>query len=239
LPPPPALGSNAYLDAVAEVREMGALEPARRTPAQTRAAVFWAEQNSQRNFHALGIRLLAARPGAPDLWQSARTMALMSFAMADSVILAWPAKERFRFWRPITAIQAGGFGIPAERGWQPLVQTPPHPEHPSGHASDCATGARVLELLFPPTSRAVRYVAIDVGGTPAREFENFAAIAEECASSRLWAGVHFRTANHAGSTLGRVVAERVVGTMLLPLQAESARIAGPNSQVLGPPKQRD
>jgi PAP2 superfamily len=218
MPPPPALGSSEYRDVVAEVREMGALESARRTPAQTSAAAFWAEQNSQRNFHVLAIRLLAAKPGEPDLWLSARVMALMSFAMADSVILAWPAKERFRFWRPITAIRAGGFGVAAEPGWQPLVQTPPHPEHPSGHATDCAAGARSLELLFPPASQPVRYIAIDVDGTPAREFAKFAAIAEECASSRLWAGVHFSTANQAGSILGRAVADRVVGTMLRPAQ---------------------
>ena len=171
LPPPPALGSSVYLDAVAEVREVGALESARRTPAQTSAAVFWGEQNSQRNFHALAIRLLAAKPGEPDPWISAHIMALMSFAMADSVILAWPAKERFHFWRPITAIQAGGFGVAAESGWQPLLETPPHPEHPSGHATDCGAGSRVLELLFPPPSQPVPYVAIDVDGTPAREFE--------------------------------------------------------------------
>ena len=216
LPPPPALGSSVYLEAVAEVRELGALESARRTPAQTSAAVFWAEQNSQRNFHALAIRLLAAKPGEPDLWLSARVMALMSFAMADSVILAWPAKERFHFWRPITAIRTGGFDVAAEPDWQPLAETPPHPDHPSGHASDCAAGARVLELLFLPSPQPVRYIAIDVDGTPAREFASFAAIAEECASSRLWAGVHFSTANQAGSIMGRAVADRVVGTMLLP-----------------------
>src|SRR5262245_23681529 len=56
LPPPPALESRAYLDAVSEVRELGARESARRTPAQTSAARFWADQNSQRNFHALAIR---------------------------------------------------------------------------------------------------------------------------------------------------------------------------------------
>ena len=218
VPPPPALGSSVYREAVAEVRDLGARESARRTPAQTAAAVFWAEQNSQRNFHALAIRLLAAKPGEPDVWLSARTMALMSFAMADSAILAWPAKERFRFWRPITAIRAGGFGVASETGWEPLVETPPHPEHPSGHATDCAAGARVLELVFPSTSQPVRYVAIDVDGAPAREFASFAAIAEECASSRLWAGVHFSTANQAGSTLGRAVADRVVGTMLRPVQ---------------------
>ena len=218
LPPPPALGSSAYLEALAEVREMGALESARRTPVQTSAALFWAKQNSHRNFHALAIRLLAAKPAEPDLWLSARVMALMSFAMADSVIFAWPAKERFHFWRPITAIRAGGFGVAAERGWQPLVQTPPHPDHPSGHATDCAAGARLLELLFLPTSEPVRFIAIDADGTPAREFAKFDAIAEECASSRMWAGVHFSTANQAGKILGRAVADRVVGTMLRPLQ---------------------
>jgi membrane-associated phospholipid phosphatase len=144
-------------------------------------------------------------------------MALLSFALTDSFILAWAAKERFSVWRPITAIREGGFGVVADPRWEPLVGTPPHPEFPSGHAADCSTGAHVLRQLFAPETPPVRYVATDEDGQPTRDFPTFAAIASECAASRLWAGVHFRTANDAGLVLGAAIAERVVGTMLLPL----------------------
>ena len=220
LPPPPALGSAAYQEAVAEVRELGARDSARRTAAQTRAALFWADQNSQRNFHALAARLLASRPPPHDLWESARSMALLSFAMTDSFVLAWAAKEHFRFWRPITAIREGGFGVVPDPDWRPLVTTPAHPDHPSGHAADCSTGAHVLEKLLTLGRQPIRYVAIDIDSTPAREYPGLMAIAEECAASRLWAGVHFRTSNEAGSILGRAIAERAVGTMLAPLPTQ-------------------
>ncbi len=219
LPPPPTLGSAAYQEAVAEVRELGARNSARRTPAQTRAALFWADQSSQRNFHALAARLLASRPPPHDLWESARSMALLSFAMTDSFVLAWAAKEHFRFWRPITAIREGGFGVVPDPEWRPLIPTPAHPEHPSGHAADCSAGAHVLEELLTLGRQPIRYVAIDSDGTPTREYPGLTAIAEECAASRLWAGVHFRTSNEAGSILGRTIAERAVGTMLPPLPA--------------------
>lgn len=219
VPPPPALGSAAYLDAVAEVRELGAKGSARRTPAQTRAALFWADQNSQRNFHALAVRLLASRPPPHDLWESARSMALLSFAITDSFLLAWSAKSRFAFWRPITAIQEGGFGVVADPDWLPLVPTPGHPEHPSGHATDCSAGAHVLEKLLALGRQPVSFVAIDSRGNVSREYPGLIAIAEECAASRLWAGVHFRTGNDAGSFLGQAVAERVLRTTLQPLPA--------------------
>ena len=219
VPLPPPLGSAAYLEVVAEVRTLGAKNSARRTPAQTGAALYWADQNSQRNFHALAVRLLASRPPPHDLWESARTMALLSFALTDSFLLAWPAKARFNRWRPITAIQEGGFGVVADPDWRPLVPTPPHPEHPSGHATDCSAGARVLEMLLALGRQPVRYVAIDNDGDPGREYPGLIAAAEECAASRLWAGVHFRSANEAGAILGQAVAERVVQTMLQPLPA--------------------
>jgi hypothetical protein len=46
--PPPALGSPAYLQGLAEVRRLGALAGSGRTPAETSRAYFWAFQSSQR-----------------------------------------------------------------------------------------------------------------------------------------------------------------------------------------------
>ncbi len=213
---PPVLDSSEYVAAVDEVRAIGAQRSSVRTDAQTRAALFWARQNSQRNFHALAIRTLEAHAPDPALWESARAMALLSVALTDSLILAWRAKETYRFWRPITAIHEGSGGVPADREWRPLVETPGHPDHPSAHASDCAAGAEMLRRLFPGVTGPVDYVAIDQDGANRRSYPSFEAIADECAASRLWAGVHFSTANRVGTRLGRAIAERVFTVMLVP-----------------------
>ena len=71
---------------------------------------------------------------------------------------------------------------------------------------------------FAASSRAcpVDYVAIDQDGANRRSYPSFEAIADECAASRLWAGVHFSTANRVGTRLGRAIAERVFTVMLVP-----------------------
>jgi len=108
------------------------------------------------------------------------------------------AKERFHFWRPITAIREGGFGVTADPGWTPLVETPEHPEHPSAHATECMAGATVLRSVFGNDAQPVTY-------------------ADECAASRVWAGVHFRTAGEAGQKLGEEIATYVIRKLLRPL----------------------
>lgn len=215
---PPELGSPAYLAAVAEVRSLGRAVSTERSEAQTEAAQFFADQSSSLNFLDLAIRLLAARPAPQDIWDSARTMTLLSIALSDSFILASEAKERFHFWRPITAIRQGSPGVTAEPDWEPLVQTPQHPEHPSGHATECTAGATVLRLLFGTDAQPVRYVARDAFLQPARNYPGFTALANECAGSRIWAGVHFRTASDAGQHLGEAIANHVIGSLLRPLR---------------------
>jgi PAP2 superfamily protein len=217
---PPELGSPAYLAAVAEVRSLGRETSTERSEAQTDAAQFFAAQSSHINFLDLAIRLLAARPAPQDIWDSARTMTLLSIALSDSFTLAWNAKERFHFWRPVTAIRQGGFGVTPEADWQPLVPTPEHPEHPSGHATECTAGAAVMRSLFGNDTQPLRYVATDAFFQPEREYPGFTALAHECAASRVWAGVHFRTSSDAGQRLGEAIAEHVVGNLLRPVNVQ-------------------
>jgi hypothetical protein len=215
---PPELGSPAYLAVVAEVRSLGHELSKERSEEQTATALFFARQSSHLNFINLAIRLLDARPAPQDIWESARTMTLMSIALSDAFILTLRAKERFHYWRPITAIQEGGFGVTPDARWKPLVTTPQHPEHPSGHAAECGAGAAVLRSLFRTDAYPVRYIATDSFLKSAREYPGFTAIANECAASRVWAGVHFRTANDAGQRLGEAVAEHAVSSQLRPLR---------------------
>lgn len=228
---PPVLGSPAFLRDVAEVRRMGGQHSAR-TATETYAAAYWAYQSSQRGFIRLAVSLLDSDPLPGGLPDHARAMAQLASAMADSAIMAWAEKERFAYWRPITVIQAGYSGVTPDPGWVPLIETPPHPEHPSGHAADCFTGAGVLAGVFGRGMTPVTYVAqsgmpqaevaaigmgqhAQIGNLAAvqREFPSFEAIARECSLARIWAGAHFRSGNREAERLGREIAARALAAV--------------------------
>ena len=117
----------------------------------------------------------------------------------------------------------------AEPDWKPLIDTPPHPEYPSGHASDCYTGTGILPAVFRDVSGPVTYVAktgvpqgeaaatgmgphIQPGSAVVQErvFRGFADIAAECADSRIWAGAHFRSANEGSRRLSATIVRRAL-----------------------------
>ena len=224
-PPPPALDSDRYRRDLEETRRIGASDSSERTQAQSEAAFFWAFQSSQRGYIALAIRLLDEHPRPGREFEHARIMSQVSTALADSAVLAWAEKERFGFWRPVTAIRTGSPGVTVDTSWLPLMETPAFPEYPSGHAADCYTGAMVLQGAFGEDVGAITYasqsgdlpdflLAIGMGqhfqpsgkGIPAdRSFPSLLASAEECAESRLWAGAHFRFGADEARRLGSVI----------------------------------
>jgi PAP2 superfamily len=214
---PNALTSDAYAEDFNEVKELGSLYSTTRTPDQTDAAIFW-----QGHAHALfnGIfRTLAASQGL-DIVDSARLFAMENLAAADAAIGCWNDKYYWQFWRPITAIrEADTDGNPATEAdptWlplfdpatpvcnPPLLVTPPFPDHPSGHA--CATSAFVHTLRnFFGTDR-IAFSAFSNKSCTTRSFDRFSDALEEVIDARVWAGIHFRTADVQGSVLGKKVA---------------------------------
>ncbi|MEO7243293.1 MAG: vanadium-dependent haloperoxidase [Variovorax sp.] len=226
-PPPPALGSLQYIKEVEEARSIGAADSAIRTAEQTDAANFWASQSSQRGYVYLAIQLLDAHPRQGGLIEHARVMSQLTVALADSAILTWSNKERYARWRPVTAIRLGGFGVTADPNWLPVIETPPFPEYPSGHASDCFTGSAMLQAAFGPEVSSVTYVSqrdrapesaevifgmgehkqnVAVETPLARSFPSLAAAAEECSNSRIWAGAHYRSGDEESRRLAGVIA---------------------------------
>jgi len=163
--PPPATGTPRFQEVVAEVRRIGSLESPARTSPQSEAAVYWAYQSSQRGYIHLAAALLEAHPRPGGTAAHARAMAQLATAMADSAVLIWDVKERFGYWRPVTVIRSGTPGTEQDRDWLPLVETPAHPEYPSGHASDCFTGSDVLRAVFPDLQGPVTYVSSSKSAT--------------------------------------------------------------------------
>ena len=76
--------------------------------------------------------------------------------------------------------------------YKPLLGTPPFPGYPSGHAAGAGTGCAVMTYFFP------------------KDAPLFQEMAKECAESRFYAGIHFRTDNDVALDLGQTVAQYVL-----------------------------
>ena len=125
-----------------------------------------------------------------------------------SSINCWSDKYHFDFWRPWTAIrQAGADDNPdtmADPNWAPLL-TAPYPDHTSGHM--CLDGAHLhtLQLYFGKDNVPISVTSTQFGGET-RSFPSFSAPLDEIVEARIWAGLHFRTADVQGRDLGINVA---------------------------------
>ena len=202
---PNALTSAAYAEDFDEVKELGSLTSTQRTADQTDAALFW-QANGAGLFNAI-FRQLADSQDL-DIAEAARLFAVADLAGADGAIACWNDKYYWKFWRPITAIrEAATDGNPAtvaDPSWTPLFTTPAFPEHPSGHT--CISGA-VVETLqdFFGTDR-ISFSTFSTFSSSTRSFDRFSEAIKEIIDARVWAGIHFRTADVQGSVIGRKVA---------------------------------
>jgi hypothetical protein len=220
--PPPPLTSAAYATDFNEVKATGSKAAnARRSADQTQYAAYWYE------FSDSGWNRVArtvARDKPQDLWQRARTFALLNAVMADAYIAGWDSKMHYNLWRPVTAIQqADADGNPATIAaahWAPLLPTPPVQDYPSTHSALGAAAAVVLAQAFGSDRTAFTMASPSaLPETPARSFKSFSAAAKENADSRVRAGLHFRFATTAGLQLGEQIGQQAVRNMLGPVGA--------------------
>jgi membrane-associated phospholipid phosphatase len=214
--PPPQLTSDEYTRVFNEVKSLGLITSATRTPDQTVIGNFW-NGNIQDFWNE--IAQTAAVDHHLGLIRSARLFALLNISLADTTIAFFEAKYTYQFWRPVTAIQlAGETGNPdtvADPNWIPLpTKTAPDPSYPGAHSAISFAAAEVLKsnlgdrFTFDVTSESLKGVA--------RHFTSFSAAAQEAGLSRIYAGQHFRTDHIAGKGLGKKVAESIMDTTLLP-----------------------
>ena len=202
---PNPLTSAAYAEDFNEVKRLGSLTSTVRTPDQTDAALFW-QANGAALFNAIFRQL--ADTQELDIAEAARMFAMTNMAGADGAIGCWKDKYYWNSWRPITAIrQADNDGNPAtlaDQSWTPLFATPPFPEHPSGHT--CISGAVVETLQDFFGTDKIAFDTFSGFSNSTRSFERFSEAIKEIIDARVWAGIHFRTADVQGAVLGKKVA---------------------------------
>jgi hypothetical protein len=213
-PPPNALTSARYAADFNEVKSIGAASSTTRTSDQTEAALFWGGQ--QNPWWSIFDQIALARHLSVS--QTARMLALVNISSHDSFIANFKAKHHWSSWRPITAIaEAGADGNPdtaPESDWTPLLPTPPVPEHPSGHAMASATITTILALFFRTDRMAFTGYSRDTNTT--RHYARFSDALKEIVNSRVWGGIHFRTADDQGAVEGAKLATYVWLTRLQP-----------------------
>lgn len=116
---PPAANSNAYRNAVHEVRakgiapEQSATVPfsERRKPEETIIGVYWGYDGASglgtppRLFNQIVREIATKQAPINTPAQNARLFALVNVAMADAGILAWTEKFKHNLWRPVIGVR--------------------------------------------------------------------------------------------------------------------------------------
>jgi hypothetical protein len=216
--PPPSLSSAEWAADYNEIKEVGAKKSTRRTSEQTEIARFWTITGPQ-SFDPI-VRQLAAAPGR-SLSQNARLFALVEMAVADSYIAVFDAKYMYVFWRPITAIRNGDIdgndATERDPGWEPLVDTPLHPEYPCAHCINSGAARAALEAEFGTGPNPLAMASATAPGVT-HKWSTIAEYAEEVSLARIYGGLHYRNSTVVGKAMGKQIGELAVQNYLKAVQ---------------------
>ena len=200
------------------------------TPEQAQIALFWNDTPVRSHHHGhlmfasrqisppghwLSITQTAAKMRSTDMVGALAAYSSVSIAIHDALLSCWHSKYHTNVMRPETYINRY-----IDSTWYPLIQTPPFPEHTSGHSSISGAASTVLTHLFGPM--AFTDSTEERFGWGVRSFDSFAEAAEEAAMSRLYGGIHYRHGNDAGLRNGRAIGEHVATRLVLRTTTQTA-----------------
>jgi hypothetical protein len=154
--------------------------------------------------HWINIARVACESKQTDMATSAEAYARVSIALADGFISCWDEKYRSSLVRPETYINQY-----IDENWVPLLQTPPFPEHTSGHSVISTAAAVMLTDFFGKNFEFTDDTELEFG-LPARSFKSFMEASAEAAISRFYGGIHYMAAIDEGVKQGRKVGEWIV-----------------------------
>jgi membrane-associated phospholipid phosphatase len=164
--------------------DMKELKNFKRTNKSNYIALYWAN-NGDVWTDLAGQKMFEYRI-QDDAPAAARIYAVLNVAYHDAAIAIFDSK--YAYW----GIRPNQY----DTTYKALITTPPFPGYPSGHAAGAATSAAVLEYFFPADAR------------------QFRQLAQECADSRFYAGIHFRTDNESALKMGKEMGKYIVETWM-------------------------
>jgi membrane-associated phospholipid phosphatase len=164
--------------------EMKELKAFKQTGKSTYLAHYWA--NTADAWTDLGNQKLFEYRIMENTPEVARFYAILTSSYHEMAIAIMDAK--YAYW----GIRPNQY----DTTYKPIIGTPPFPGYPSGHAAGSSTSATILELFFPADAK------------------QFRQLAKDCADSRFYAGIHFRTDNEVGLEMGRQLGKYMYDTWM-------------------------
>ena len=161
------------------------------------------------------------------LSENAKLYAVASTAIADAGIVAWDAKFKYDFWRPVSGIrQADVDGNPdtlVDPDWTPLGApggthpdgspisdfTPPFPTYVSGHASFGGALFGALEEFYGTDDISFSLQSEELPGVT-RHFDTLSEAMAENGRSRVYLGIHWDFDDYMARNVGDLVAADVM-----------------------------
>jgi len=220
--PPIALDSPEWATDFNELKDYGGQKSVKRTAQQTETARFWLVAGPVA-YHPFLRQLAIAKQ--MDVVESARFMALGAIAINDALIAVLDAKYHYNFWRPITAIRNGDIdgnqATDREATWQPIADTPMHPEYPCAHCIVSGSVAGVVNAVLGTDDIPEIAVTSPTALGVTHRWTNMANFTQEVANARIWAGFHYRFSTRVGRDMGLKIGEYAVKNVLQPVVAGS------------------
>jgi hypothetical protein len=207
---PTPLGSEPWKRDYNLTRLLGGANSMWRSPQESEIGLFWTEHPVQQYARVFGYLADNYGLSVPD---TAKLMAMLWTGYADSIIGCFEAKYTYGFWRPVTAIPAGGGNsdLQADSAWLPLAATPNHPEYPAAHG--CAAGA-VSTLIAGYFGTTKTHIVVDSvafqDGLHTHTFEDTRDLADEVFWARIYAGFHYHHSLEDGGQLGTTIAREIL-----------------------------
>jgi hypothetical protein len=214
--PPPSLDSATWVRDYDEVKRIGGKDSKDRTPHETLMARYRITPNMMPSY-----RMAADAPGRRPV-ENARMFAMLGMIDDDVSLAIIDAKLHYNFWRPITAIRNGELdGNPAtepNKGWEPLITTPNHPEYPCGHCIFAAADAELMKAeVGNRPAGGVRVASRSIPNAAVQALPSWDEWVRQVSYSRTLGGVHYRFSNEAGEEMGRKIARQAMARMMRPL----------------------
>jgi hypothetical protein len=174
------------------------------TPEQALVARYWADGPGTINGpgHSLSTTGQILRLAGANLAEAAETYARVGLAVGDAVYAVWWSKYTYNWLRPVSYINR--YIDPA---WTTLLPTPPFPEYTSAHSGQTSAAINTLIGLWGDIGYTDH--THDADGFAPRTFASLTDSMNETAVSRLYAGIHYRSAIAEGIDQGGCVAAEV------------------------------
>ncbi len=173
----------------------------------TRGHLMFATKKITPGAHWIGIVKIATRKSDSNFDDTVYAYTKTSIAIADAFISCWDEKYRSNLIRPETLINEH-----FDDNWKPVLQTPPFPEYTSGHSVVSGAAATALTDIFGDNFSFDDDTEV-VYGLPIRKFNSFNEAADEAAISRMYGGIHYRTAVEIGVNQGRSLGKFVLDNL--------------------------